>query len=131
MRRHLLATLAAALFAASLPASADAQSSPPVTAQPGQMTAYAKAWIAVNDVRDKAYAELAEPRNKKVEDQNRIRTRLKEDITAALTAQGLTQKQFDEMTQLVSADEERRKAFDAAVAELTAKKPAAAGELTP
>ncbi len=124
MRRLLLASLTTAALAAFAAHRADAQTSPAATTQADQMTAYARAWIAVNEIRDKAYAELAEPRNKKIEDQSRIRARLKDDIAAALKTHGLSQKQFDEYTQLVSSNDERRKEFDAAVTQLTAKKPA-------
>ncbi|MBL8959013.1 MAG: DUF4168 domain-containing protein [Gemmatimonadetes bacterium] len=106
------------------PSPADAQASAVVTAQPDSMTAFAKAWVAVAEIRDKAHAEMANPRTKKLEDQARLREQLRKDIAAALKAHGLTQQAFDRLTTLVSSDDNQRKAFEAMVADLTSKKPA-------
>ncbi|MBK8248917.1 MAG: DUF4168 domain-containing protein [Gemmatimonadetes bacterium] len=105
------------------PSSADAQAGATVTTQPDSMTAFAKAWVAVTEIRDKAHAEMANPRTKKLEDQARMREQLRKDIAAALKAHGLTQQSFDRLTMLVSADDGQRKTFEAMVAELTSKKP--------
>ena len=105
------------------PSTADAQASAVVTSQPDSMTAFAKAWVAVTEIRDKAHAEMANPRTKKLEDQARLRDQLRKDIAAALKAHGLTQLAFDRLTMLVSSDDSQRKAFEAMVADLTSKKP--------
>lgn len=105
------------------PSIADAQESAVVTSQPDSMTAFAKAWVAVTEIRDKAHAEMANPRTKKIEDQDRLRDQLRKDIAAALKAHGFTQQAFDRLTMLVSSDDGQRKAFEAMVADLTNKKP--------
>jgi Domain of unknown function (DUF4168) len=105
------------------PCTADAQASAVVTAQTDSMTVFARAWVAVTEIRDKAHAEMANPRTKKLEDQARLRDQLRKDIAAALKAKGLTQQAFDRMTMLVSADDTQRKTFEALVADLSAKKP--------
>ena len=122
MRGLLLLCLSLSSLALS-GSPADAQTSPVVTPQPDSMTAYVKAWVAVSEIRDKAHAEMASPRNKKIEDQARLRDQLRKDIAAALRAHGLTQQAFDRMTTLVSSDDAQRKTFEAMVADLSSKKP--------
>lgn len=121
MRRVIPILVGAVLLVAS-PHPADAQSGAAVTAPTDSMTAFTKAWVAVMELRDKAYADLAHPSNKKLEDQARLRTKLKADIAAALKVHGLTQQEFDHWTQLVSSDDARRKTFEALVADLSGKK---------
>jgi hypothetical protein len=130
MPRFLL-TLLLALLAGVGSRGADAQAGGGITAQADSMTAFAKAWVAVNEIRDRAHAELANPRNKKVEDQARLREEMRRDIGIALKMHGFTQPRFDQFTVLVSRDDALRKVFDALVAELSAKKPPSGGREAP
>lgn len=123
MRSVLLVTVACLLASSAVPRSAHTQTPPAPAVTQDQLTGFAKAWVAVAAVRDKAHAELADPRNKKIEDQARLRDRLRADIAAVLRANGLTQAEFDRLTQAVSVDGELRKRFDALLVELE-KKPA-------
>ena len=89
---------------------------------PEQMTVFARVHSAVEQLRTKAQAELAEPRNKKDENQARIREQLHLQVTAVLKEHGLSQGRFDSLTYLISVDPEQRKAFEAALAQLAATK---------
>lgn len=86
------------------------------------VTSYAKAWVALNLIRDSMHAELALPANKKVEDQTKLRDAYSERISDRLKALGFTQAKFDSLTHRVSVDSASRAEFEAAVAALTPKK---------
>ncbi len=109
--------LSLALAVSATPASAQ---TPP---QDPQLTAYAKAWVALNQIRDSMHAELAMQKNKKVEDQTKLREDYSERIISRLKALGFTQAKFDSLTYLVSVDSTARAAFEGAVVALEAKKP--------
>jgi|SRR5687767_13649149 len=77
-----------------------------------QLTAYAKAFAAIAQVRDQVSAELAQPRNKKDEAQTQLHEKLREQIAKILQENGFTEDQYNRMTYVVSTDPVQRKAFD-------------------
>ena len=85
------------------------------------IAAFVKAHAAIASLRDKAQAELAEPKNKKGEEQLRIRDRLREQVAAALRDAGLTQVQYESFTHLVSTNDSVRKVFEEHLAKQGAK----------
>jgi hypothetical protein len=83
---------------------------------------FARAHIAIDQVRDRANAEFADPRNKKNEVQENLRDKLREDVRKVLKEHNLTEAEFDRFTMAVSSDTAQRRAFDALVAQLSSKK---------
>jgi hypothetical protein len=114
-----LLTLALSLGAVLSTNTAQAQGAP----QDPAIVAYAKAWVALNLIRDSMHTELALPKNKKVEDQVKVRDEFSEKIVDRLKALGFTQAKFDSLTHQVSVDSASRSAFEEAVAALQPKKP--------
>jgi hypothetical protein len=114
---------AVALLALAPPHLADAQQASPVTLSADQLLAFAKAHLAISEVRDKLQAELADPRLKKVEDQVKLREKLRAEVASALKEHKLTSAEFDRLTLQVSSDTALRAQFEAALASLTQKKP--------
>jgi hypothetical protein len=92
-----------------------------------QLLSYARAHLAIAAARDQVQAELAEPRHKKTEAQLELREKLRLRIEAILKEQQLTPAEYDRITHRISRDGVQRKAFDATLATLTARKPAAPG----
>ncbi|MBC7893859.1 MAG: DUF4168 domain-containing protein [Cytophagaceae bacterium] len=87
-----------------------------------KLEAFARAHIAIDQVRERANAEFADPRNKKADVQEKLRDKLRDDVRKVLKEQNLTEAEYDRFTMAVSADTAQRRAFDALVAQLTAKK---------
>lgn len=111
------------LGAVATPATAVAQVAATATAIPtDKLEAFARAHVAIDRLRERANAEFADPRNKKVEVQERLRDKLREDVRQALKQQNLTEAEYDRFTMAVSADTAQRRAFDALVAQMTSKK---------
>jgi hypothetical protein len=82
-----------------------------------KLEAFARAHVALDQLRERANAEFADPRNKKSEVQEKLREKLREDVKHNLSA-----AEFDRFTLAVSADTAQRRAFDARVAQLTSRK---------
>lgn len=87
-----------------------------------KLEAFARAHVALDQLRERANAEFADPRNKKSEVQEKLREKLREDVKATLQAHNLSAAEFDRFTLAVSADTAQRRAFDARVAQLTSRK---------
>lgn len=81
--------------------------------------AYAKLQRAINQLRDKEQAELAEPRNKKVEEQASIREKYRKWRADSLTAHGFSAAQVRTMTQRLSSDDTLRALFEATMERLS------------
>ena len=111
------------LAAAPRPASGQADSAAPPGAAVAadSLVAFVRAHRAVVQVREQAQAELAEPKNKKEEEQLRLREQLRTRVAAALREHGMTQARFDAFTYLVSTDDAVRKAFEAELGRQGAK----------
>lgn len=82
------------------------------------LEAYAKAYVALNLLRDREQAELAEPRNKKPEPQAEVREKHRTEREKIRTAHGFTIDQFTRVTQQISTNDAVRDRFEAAVAKL-------------
>lgn len=124
IRPILFASLSlAAATLVSAPRRALAQAAPATTPDSAQLQAFVRAHAAVTQIRDRIQAQMAEPRNKKIEEQTTLREKLKTSIADALKAEKLTAAEFDRLTKLVATDDAVRKAFDTALADLAARKP--------
>lgn len=85
---------------------------------------FVRAHVAINLLRDRAHAELAEPKSKKIETQVELRDKLRTGTAQVLREHKLTDAEFARYTYLVSVDPGQRKAFEAALAQLSeVKKP--------
>lgn len=124
--RRVLPVIAGAMLAVlpGLPAGGQ----PPVTrssavtvdsiVSPQTLEAYAKAHVAINLLRDREQAELAEPRNKKLEPQAEVREKYRTEREKIRAAHGFTMDQYTRITQQISSDDAIRDRFEAAVAKL-------------
>lgn len=108
MPAYLPAVPAAQPPARSVPAVQSA--APDSTAQ--AIEAFAKLQRAINQLRDREQAELAEPRNKKVEEQATIREKYRKLRADSLKAHGFTAAQMNAMTLRISSDDALRSLFE-------------------
>ena len=69
---------------------------------------FARAHLAINLLRDRAHAELAEPKSKKIESQVELRDKLRSGTAQVLKEYKLTDAEFARYTFLVSTDFEQR-----------------------
>jgi hypothetical protein len=104
--------------------SAQQQQPPPQQAAPPTvdrevLTSFAKAYIAIAQVRDQIQAELAKTGNKTPEAQQQLRDKLREQIEHVLHTHQLTNDEFQRRTYLISTDNDQRKVFDEIMAQLT------------
>ncbi len=118
------ALLAAALLSA--PASLAAQSAavPPaasVTRDSAVITQHARVHLALNALRDREHAELAAPKNKKVEAQAELRDRFRALRTDLFVREKYTAAQYADMTQRISGDDALRALFEATLERLQKK----------
>jgi hypothetical protein len=116
-RYFVPAALVLALFAPA-PARSQQQAPPPPMDRE-LLTTFAKAYVAIAQVRDQIQAELAKTSNKTPQAQQQLRDRLREQIEHVLHAHELTEDEFQRRTYLISADNEQRKTFDEIIAQLT------------
>ncbi len=109
-----------------LAATATSATPVPVAAAPhpdsvAAMLPFAKAYVAMNALRDKADAEYAEPKNKRPEMLAELRSRHRLEREGMLKSNGFPDATYAQMTQRVSGDDTARLAFEAALAKITAK----------
>lgn len=94
---------------------------PPATSlSDARLATYAKVFAEIGRVRDEVQAQLAAPANKTPELQRELRAGLATRIAELITAGGLTDREYERITYIVSTDDERRAAFDRMLAELAA-----------
>jgi hypothetical protein len=105
------------------PTAAQEQRVDTVAIDEARLTAYAKAYAAIGLVLEQAHADLALPKNKKIEVQKELRDALHGRIEKILRDNGLTQEQYAHVTYVISSEPERRKAFEDILARLTPKPP--------
>jgi hypothetical protein len=121
VRRALV--VAAVVVAGSGSARAQTQSPAPQQAAAAmprdEITAFAKVHLAVAQARDSIQLQLAQPGNKKPEAQKQLQEKLQTQIAEILHHAGMTEREFDRKTYLVSTDAESRKTFDTVIAQLT------------
>ena len=92
-----------------------AQSSPAPKPSRDEVIALARAEVAIAKVRDSIYAQLAQQRNKKDEQQKELRARLKTQVTAVLTGAGMTEADYTRRMFVVATDSAVRRTFDSVV----------------
>ncbi len=108
--------LVAAVFAAP---SLSAQGGPTLTMSKDEITAFAKVQVAISAAHDSADAQLAAARNKKDNVQTQLQEKLRTQIADILHHNGMTEDEYKRKTFIVSTDQQIRKTFDGAVAQLT------------
>lgn len=123
--RDFLLTASMALIV-SVPTLAQAQGdrrAPPPPVDQGQLTAYAKAFVAIAQARAESQAELAKPANKTSEAQQELRENLRSAVTRIIRAHGLSEARYSQITFAVSSDTALRGNFEGELARLAAAKP--------
>lgn len=118
-RRLLQAALSMAVVVVAAPAMGQAPQAAAVSAE--EMASFARAHAAISTLREKAQAELAEPKNKKGEVMVQIREKLRTQVLQVLKENQMSEARFDSLTHLVSVDPAQRKAFEAALAAVARK----------
>ena len=95
--------------------AAQTQELPQVTT--GRMTVFVEAHIAISEQRDDFHAELG--RTHELQERERIRARFQERIQEILAENEMTQLEYDEITLMISIDEEQRLIFERMLEELS------------
>lgn len=125
-----MANFSAVLIAAllSAPASLAAQNAavPPAasataTRDSAAITRHARVHLALNALRDREQAELAAPKNKKVDTQAEVRERFRALRNDLYSREKYTPAQYAEMTQRISGDDALRALFEATLERLQKK----------
>lgn len=100
---------------APLPLAAQTQELPQVTTE--RMTVFVEAHIAISEQRDDFHAELG--RTHELQERERIRARFQERTQEILAENEMTQLEYDEITLVISIDEEQRLVFERMLEELS------------
>ena len=117
--RATLAGVAVALtFARIGVAQTPAQQASPSLSKE-EITAFAKLQIAIGKAQDSAQAQLAQPRNKTAQMQEQLREKLRTTVEELVQRAGMTEKDFQRKTYLVSTDQKIRSVFDSTIAQIT------------
>ena len=103
------------LLVKPLPLVAQTQELPQVTTE--RMTVFVEAHIAISEQRDDFHAELG--RTHELQERERIRARFQERIQEILTEHEMSQLEYDEITLVISIDEEQRLLFERILEELS------------
>ena len=103
------------LLVKPLPLVAQTQELPQVTTE--RMTVFVEAHIAISEQRDDFHAELG--RAHELQERERIRARFQERIQEILTEHEMSQLEYDEITLVISIDEEQRLIFERILEELS------------
>ena len=102
------------LLVKPLPLVAQTQELPQVTTE--RMTVFVEAHIAISEQRDDFHAELG--RTHELQERERIRARFQERIQEILTEHEMSQLEYDEITLVISIDEDQRLIFERILEEL-------------
>lgn len=100
---------------APLPLAAQTQELPQVTTE--RMTVFVETHIAISEQRDDFHAELG--RTHELQERERIRARFQERTQEILAENEMTQLEYDEITLVISIDEEQRLVFERMLEELS------------
>ena len=100
---------------APLPLAAQTQELPQVTTE--RMTVFVEAHIAISEQRDDFHAELG--RTHELQERERIRARFQERTQEILADNEMTRLEYDEITLVISIDEEQRLIFERMLEELS------------
>jgi hypothetical protein len=107
-----LLLLALTLAAGANPAAA--QSDEPITRE--RLTEFARAHLAINEIRDEFHGEVARVHD--AEGRARAREQVEAKISAVLEEYVMTREEFDEITLRISLDGELRVMFDEILVEI-------------
>ena len=102
--------------------TAAAQQVPPPTAPAltkDDIAALAKIELSIGRVRDSVGAQLTMARNKKDEQQNELRDRLRAQITTVILKGGMSEAEYQRRTFMISSDFTARKTYDSVMVALT------------
>ena len=111
----VIVSMTTLLLVKPLPLVGQAQELPQVTTE--RMTVFVKAHIAISEQRDDFHAELG--RTHELQERERIRARFQERIQEILAEHEMSQLEYDEITLVISIDEEQRLVFERILAELS------------
>jgi vacuolar-type H+-ATPase subunit I/STV1 len=109
-----LLLLALALAGGTAPLAAQEEQAEPLTRE--RLTEFARAHLAINEVRDEFHGEVARVHDE--EGRTRAREQVEEKIASILEEHELTREEFDEITLRISLDGELRAMFDEILVEL-------------
>jgi hypothetical protein len=84
-----------------------------------ELTALAKVQLAIVAAHDSVGVEMALAGNKKLQAQSDLQDKIRTQVATILKNAGMTQKDYDSKTFLLSTDQETRKQYDEIVAKLT------------
>ena len=111
----VIVSMTTLLLVKPLPLVAQTQELPQVTTE--RMTVFVEAHIAISEQRDDFHAELG--RTHELQERERIRARFQERIQEILTEHEMSQLEYDEITLVISIDEEQRLIFERILVELS------------
>ena len=111
----VIVSMTTLLLVKPLPLVGQTQELPQVTTE--RMTVFVKAHIAISEQRDDFHAELG--RTHELQERERIRARFQEGIQEILAENEMTQLEYDEITLVISIDEEQRLLFERILEELS------------
>lgn len=111
----VIVSMTTLLLVKPLPLVAQTQELPQVTTE--RMTVFVEAHIAISEQRDDFHAELG--RTHELQERERIRARFQERIEEILTEHEMSQLEYDEITLVISIDEEQRLIFERMLEELS------------
>ena len=111
----VIVSMTTLLLVKPLPLVAQTQELPQVTTE--RMTVFVEAHIAISEQRDDFHAELG--RTHELQERERIRARFQERIQEILTEHEMSQFEYDEITLVISIDEEQRLIFERMLEELS------------
>ena len=111
----VIVSMTTLLLVKPLPLVAQTQEPPQVTTE--RMTVFVEAHIAISEQRDDFHAELG--RTHELQERERIRARFQERIQEILTEHEMSQLEYDEITLVISIDEEQRLIFERILEELS------------
>tara|TARA_B100000686_G_scaffold307235_1_gene347319 strand:- start:1225 stop:1617 length:393 start_codon:yes stop_codon:yes gene_type:complete len=111
----VIVSMTTLLLVKPLPLVAQTQELPQVTTE--RMTVFVEAHIAISEQRDDFHAELG--RTHELQERERIRARFQERIEEILTEHEMSQLEYDEITLVISIDEEQRLIFERILEELS------------
>jgi hypothetical protein len=121
---NLSAVLIAALLSAPASLAAQGAAVPlaaSLTRDSAAITQHARVHLALNALRDREHAELAAPKNKKVDTQAEVRDRFRALRTDLFVREKYTAAQYAGMTQRISGDDALRVLFEATLERLQKK----------
>ena len=111
----VIVSMTTLLLVKPLPLVAQTQELPQVTTE--RMTVFVEAHIAISEQRDDFHAELG--RTHELQERERIRARFQERIQEILAEHEMSQLEYDEITLVISIDEEQRLIFERILEELS------------